>query len=130
MKENRYRVESFEIILAQFIRKHPPKDKKKDQADLTSLGIGGYPAAYTMAKGICPSLRRSLESRCLYLFLRDSAPDTGGDDEAVDVEDLEKAHHLINELYLASPHILSSSNPSPCRTPRQSTDNRKDLRSG
>src|ERR1700737_3612320 len=37
-----------EIILAQFTPKLPPKEKKKDQTELTALGIGGYPAAYSM----------------------------------------------------------------------------------
>ena len=31
--------------------------------------------------------------------------------EGIDVEDLEKGHYLINELYLASPHILLNSIP-------------------
>jgi sister-chromatid-cohesion protein PDS5 len=100
-----------EIILAQFIRKQPPKEKKKDQPDLTSLGIGGYPAAYTMAKGICQDCADHLSRDVCSYFSDVLLPDTGGNDEQVDVEDLEKAHHLVNELYLASPHILSNTIP-------------------
>ena len=100
-----------EIILAQFIRKQPPKEKKKDQPDLTSLGIGGYPAAYTMAKGICQDCADHLSRDVCTYFSDVLLPDTGSSDEEVDVEDLQKAHHLINELYLASPHILSNTTP-------------------
>jgi sister chromatid cohesion protein PDS5 len=100
-----------EVILAQFIRKQPPKEKKKDQTDLSSLGIGGYPAAYTMAKGICQDCADHL-SRDVFAYFSDVLlPDTVTSDEEIDVEDLGKAHHLINELYLASPHILSNTIP-------------------
>lgn len=98
-----------EIILAQFIRKQPPKEKKKDQTDLTSLGIGGYPAAYTMAKGICQDCADHLSRDVCAYFSEVLLPDPA--DEEIDVEDLEKAHFLINELYLASPHILSNTIP-------------------
>jgi sister-chromatid-cohesion protein PDS5 len=98
-----------EIILAQFIRKQPPKEKKKDQTELTSLGIGGYPAAYTMAKGICQDCADHLSRDVCTYFTEVLLPDMT--DEEVDVDDLEKAHYLINELYLASPHILSNTIP-------------------
>ena len=98
-----------EIILAQFIRKQPPKEKKKDQSDLTSLGIGGYPAAYTMAKGICQDCADHLSRDISTYFQEVLALDTA--DEEVDPEDLEKAHYLIKELYLASPHIVSHAIP-------------------
>jgi sister-chromatid-cohesion protein PDS5 len=98
-----------EIILAQFIRRQPPKDKKKDQADLTSLGIGGYPAAYTMAKGLCQDCADHLSRDVCTYFSEVLLPDLN--DQDLDVDDLQKAHHLINELYLASPHILSNTIP-------------------
>lgn len=98
-----------EIILAQFIRKLPPKEKKKDQPDLTSLGIGGYPAAYTMAKGICQDCADHLSRDVCTYFSDILLPDIA--EEEIDVEDLDKAHYLINELYHASPHILSNTIP-------------------
>jgi sister chromatid cohesion protein PDS5 len=98
-----------EIILAQFIRKQPPKEKKKDQTDLTSLGIGGYPAAYIMAKGLCQDCADHLSRDICTYFSDVLLPDSP--DEEIDIEDLEKAHFLINELYLASPHILSNTIP-------------------
>ena len=98
-----------EIILAQFIRKQPPKEKKKDQTELTSLGIGGYPAAYTMAKGICQDCADHLSRDVCTYFSEVLLPDST--DEEIDIEDLQKAHYIINELYLASPHILSNTIP-------------------
>lgn len=100
-----------EIILAQFIRKQQSKEKKKDnnQTELTSLGIGGYPAAYTMAKGICQDCADHLSRDISTYFSEVLLPDPT--DEDINVEDLEKAHFLINELYLASPHILSNTIP-------------------
>lgn len=98
-----------EIILAQFIRKQPPKDKKKDQTELTSLGIGGYPAAYTMAKGICQDCADHLSRDVCTYFSDVLLPE--GSTEELDLEDLEKAHYLLNELYHASPHILSNTIP-------------------
>ena len=98
-----------EIILAQFIRKLPSKEKKKDQTELTSLGIGGYPAAYTMAKGICLDCADHLTRDVCTYFSEVLLPDPT--DEEIDVESVEKAHYLINELYLASPHILSNTIP-------------------
>jgi len=98
-----------EIILAQFIRKHPPKEKKKDQTDLTSLGIGGYPAAYIMAKGLCQDCADHLARDICTYFSEVLLPDSP--DDEIDMEDLEKAHYLINELYLASPHMLSNTIP-------------------
>ena len=98
-----------EIILAQFIRKQPSKEKKKDQTELTSLGIGGYPAAYTMAKGICQDCADHLSRDVSAYFSEVLLPDPT--DEEIDLEDMEKAHYLINELYLASPHILSNTIP-------------------
>jgi sister-chromatid-cohesion protein PDS5 len=98
-----------EIILAQFIRKQPPKEKAKGQTELTSLGIGGYPAAYTMAKGICQDCADHLSRDVCSYFTEVLLPDMT--DEDVDVDDLQKAHYLINELYLASPHILSNTIP-------------------
>jgi sister chromatid cohesion protein PDS5 len=98
-----------EIILAQFIRKQPTKEKKKDQTELTTHGIGGYPAAYTMAKGICQDCADHLSRDICTYFSDVLLPDTA--DEEINVDDLEKAHYLINELYLASPHILSNTIP-------------------
>jgi sister chromatid cohesion protein PDS5 len=98
-----------EIILAQFIRKQPSKEKKKDQTELTSLGIGGYPAAYTMAKGICQDCADHLSRDVSTYFSEVLLPDPA--DEEFDLEDMDKAHYLINELYLASPHILSNTIP-------------------
>jgi sister-chromatid-cohesion protein PDS5 len=98
-----------EIILAQFTRKLPPKEKKKDQTELTALGIGGYPAAYSMAKNICQDCADHLSRDVCTYFTEVLLPDMT--DEDVDVEDLAKAHYLINELYLASPHILSNTVP-------------------
>jgi sister chromatid cohesion protein PDS5 len=98
-----------EIILAQFIRKQPPKEKKKDQTELTALGIGGYPAAYTMAKGICQDCADHLSRDICNYFSDVLLPESSTED--LDFEDLEKAHHLINELYHASPHILSNTIP-------------------
>ena len=98
-----------EIILAQFIRKQPPKEKKKDQLELTSLGIGGYPAAYTMAKGICQDCADHLSRDVCTYFSEVLLPDSA--EEELDMEELETAHYLINELYLASPHILSNTIP-------------------
>ena len=99
-----------EIILAQFIRKQPPKEKNKGQTELPSLGIGGYPPAYTMAKGICQDCADHLSRDVCAYFSDVLLPDSASNEE-IDVEDLEKAHALINELYLASPHILSNTIP-------------------
>jgi sister chromatid cohesion protein PDS5 len=98
-----------EIILAQFIRKQPTKEKKKDQTELTAHGIGGYPAAYTMAKGLCQDCADHLSRDVCTYFSDVLLPDNA--DEEIDIDDLEKAHYLINELYLASPHILSNTIP-------------------
>jgi len=98
-----------EIILAQFIRKQPPKEKKKDQTELTALGIGGYPAAYNMAKGICQDCADHLSRDVCTYFSDVLLPEDSG--EELDLEDLEKAHYLLNELYHASPHILSNTIP-------------------
>ena len=103
-------VEVIEIILSQFMRKQPPKEKKKDQTDITSLtGIGGYPAAYTMAKGLCQDCADHLSRDVCAYFSDILLPDNT--DEDINLEDLEKAHYLVNELYLASPHILSNTIP-------------------
>jgi sister chromatid cohesion protein PDS5 len=99
-----------ETIVAQFTRRQPPKDKKKDQPDLTTFGSGGYPAAYFMAKSICQDCADHM-SRDVATYFADVLVPDSSDDEEVDLDDLTKSHHLVYELYLASPHILSNTIP-------------------
>ena len=98
-----------ETIIAQFTRRQPPKDKKKDQPDVTAFG-SGYPAAYTMAKSICQDCADHM-SRDIATYFADLLVPDSTDDEDVEVENLTKSHRLVNELYLASPHILSNTIP-------------------
>ncbi|KAK6543734.1 hypothetical protein TWF694_000468 [Orbilia ellipsospora] len=122
--------EVIDVLLAQMMRASPtsmdssgkkkgPGDKKaKDQTTL--LGARQYPPAYNMAKAICANCVDKMSRHICQYFtdvIMDASPSSrrgespdGDPAETLndDLKEIEKAHNLMLELYLAVPEVLSN----------------------
>ncbi|KAF3933208.1 hypothetical protein ABW20_dc0105176 [Dactylellina cionopaga] len=122
--------EVIDVLLAQMMRASPATaegsgkkkglgDKKgKDQTTL--LGARQYPPAYNMAKTICANCVDKMSRHICQYFtdvIMDASPSSrrgespdGDPSETLndDLKEIEKAHNLMLELYLAVPEVLSN----------------------
>ncbi|KAF3937667.1 hypothetical protein ABW19_dt0200797 [Dactylella cylindrospora] len=121
--------EVIDVLLAQMMRASPTTetagkkkglDKKGKQDQTTLLGARQYPPAYNMAKTICANCVDKMSRHVCQYFTdvimdaspasrRGESPD-GDPGETLndDLKEIEKAHNLMLELYLAVPEVLSN----------------------
>ncbi|EPS38287.1 hypothetical protein H072_8084 [Dactylellina haptotyla CBS 200.50] len=119
--------EVIDVLLAQMMRASPATtDKKKGLGDkkakdqTTLLGARQYPPAYNMAKTICANCVDKMSRHICQYFtdvIMDASPSSrrgespdGDPSETLndDLKEIEKAHNLMLELYLAVPEVLSN----------------------
>ncbi|KAF3915317.1 hypothetical protein AA313_de0203820 [Arthrobotrys entomopaga] len=122
--------EVIDVLLAQMMRASPTSTdssgKKKGSSDkrakdqTTLLGARQYPPAYNMAKTICANCVDKMSRHICQYFtdvIMDASPSSrrgespdGDPAETLndDLKEIEKAHNLMLELYLAVPEVLSN----------------------
>ncbi|KAK6341360.1 hypothetical protein TWF696_008438 [Orbilia brochopaga] len=125
--------EVIDVLLAQMMRASPATatgdlsgkkkglgDKKSKSDQTTLLGARQYPPAYNMAKMICSNCVDKMSRHICQYFsdvIMDASPASrrgespdGDPLEALndDLKEIEKAHNLMLELYLAVPEVLSN----------------------
>ncbi|KAJ6263145.1 hypothetical protein Dda_1705 [Drechslerella dactyloides] len=125
--------EVIDVLLAQMMRASPATatgdlsgkkkglgDKKTKGDQTTLLGARQYPPAYNMAKTICANCEDKMSRHICQYFtdvIMDASPASrraespdADPSEALndDLKEIEKAHNLMLELYLAVPKVLSN----------------------
>ncbi|KAF3163680.1 hypothetical protein TWF106_010526 [Orbilia oligospora] len=122
--------EVIDVLLAQMMRASPTTAEnagkkrglgdKKSKDQTTLLGARQYPPAYNMAKTICANCVDKMSRHICQYFTdvimdaspasrRGESPDGDpGENLNDDLKEIEKAHNLMLELYLAVPEVLSN----------------------